>query len=56
MELHGELIRHCGMWTEKIYQDGTRFILESQSEMMSEPSRDKFDSFDEAYQELCRRT
>lgn len=54
--LLGELVRKDGMYYERIFQHGKKFILESQSEMMEEPCREEFNSFDEAYTEMLRRT
>ena len=56
IKLNGDIARSCGMWHERIYEQDGQFILESQSEMMTEPSLEFFDELQDALQELLRRT
>ena len=55
-KLNGDITRSSGMWHERIYEQDGQFILETQSEMMDEPSLDFFDELQDALQELLRRT
>ena len=56
IKLNGDITRSIGMWYERIYEKDEQFILESQSEMMTEPSLEFFDELQDALQELIRRT
>lgn len=55
-KLNGDITRSSGMWHERIYEQDGQFILETQSEMMDEPSLEFFDELQDALQELLRST
>lgn len=56
LRLTGEITRDSGMWHERIYQDGKHFILETQSEMQPDPTREEFSELESALAEMLRRT
>ena len=56
MRLNGDIIQSFGMWHERIYEKDGKFVLESQSEMMTQPSLEYFDQLQDAIEELARRT
>ena len=56
IKLNGDIVLSQGMWTYRVYQEGDKFILETQSEMMTEAQTETFTEFDDAVNTMYERT